>query len=124
MRSVNSMTLLGNVGADPELTNTTNGGEYVRFSVALNESWKDARGTEHKRTTWVPCVAWNGERRALATLIAKYVKKGDPVYVQGQLETWPQKLPGKEGREISIDRFQVRVNEIVFLGSRGGTDAR
>ena len=77
---VNQHTILGNVGKDPELR-TTERGNVATFSVATTETWKDAAGTKQEQTTWHNVVVWGN----LADIAAKWLKKGNKVYLVGKL---------------------------------------
>lgn len=111
--SVNKVTLLGNLGQDPEIKTTPNGAQVANFSVACTERWTDQSGQKQERTEWVRCVAW----RKLAEIIGQYVKKGDKIYVEGKLQTreWEDKNGG--GKRYTTE---VVVDEVVLLGGNGG----
>jgi len=84
MASLNKATLIGHIGADPELKMTnTNGVPVVNLRVATNEGWTDAQGQKHENTTWHTVVCY----RNLAQVVAQYMKKGRQVYVEGRLQT-------------------------------------
>ena len=82
--SLNRVTLLGNVGADPEARSLTNGGQVVNLRLATSESWKDREGERQERTQWHQIVCWN---EPLGKIIVDHVRKGSKVYIEGQLET-------------------------------------
>jgi len=77
---VNQHTILGNVGKDPELR-TTERGNVATFSVATTETWKDSAGTKQEQTTWHNVVVWG----TLADIAAKWLKKGNKVYLVGKV---------------------------------------
>lgn len=77
---VNQHTILGNVGKDPELR-TTERGNVATFTVATTETWKDATGTKQEQTTWHNVVVWG----ILADIAAKWLKKGNKVYLVGKV---------------------------------------
>lgn len=86
---VNKVTLVGNVGRDPELRKLDNGVSVANFSIATNESYKDKSGQWKDLTEWHEIVVW----RALADSIETRLKKGMMVYLEGKLttRTWQDK---------------------------------
>ena len=84
MSSVNEATVLGNLGADPEVKTFNDGGKIVTLSVATSESWNDKQsGERQERTEWHRVVLRGG----LANTAEKYLKKGSKVYIQGAMRT-------------------------------------
>lgn len=81
-RSVNKVILIGNLGKDPEVRYTGAGVAVATFTLATNESWRDAEGNTQERTEWHNLVAW----RKLAEVIGEYLKKGSKIYVEGRLQ--------------------------------------
>lgn len=77
---VNRATLIGNIGSDPELRWTGNGKRVCRFSLATDETWRDAKG-EHKSTTWHQIVCWE----QLAERCGITLSKGHRVYIEGKI---------------------------------------
>lgn len=103
MASLNKCMFIGNVGKI-ETHFMTNGEAVTNFSLACNESWKDKNGEKQERTEWVNCIAY----RKLAEVMQKYVKKGQPLYVEGKLQT--RKYQTKDGQERYTT--DIIVNEI------------
>lgn len=114
-RSLNKATLIGNVGSDPEVRSTTNGGRVATFSLATSSVWNDQSGTRQERTEWHRCVAWNQGRQTLADVVERYVKKGEKVYVEGEI-TYRQ-WQDKDGQTRYTTEIKVR--ELILLGGRG-----
>ena len=83
--SVNKVILMGNVGKDPEYKDFDNGGSVAQFTLATTDrAFKTANGTEvPERTEWHNIVLQNG----LAKIAKEYVKKGDKLYIEGELRT-------------------------------------
>jgi single-strand DNA-binding protein len=110
------VTILGNLGADPEVRNTPSGAQVANFRVACTETWKDASGQRQERTEWVTVVAWKG----LADIAGKYLRKGSKVYVEGKLQTrqWDDKNGGgkRSATEVLCDNF-------IMLDGRPGGEA-
>src|SRR5688572_18831871 len=93
--SVNKVTLVGNLGADPEARSLNNGGEVVNMRVATSESWNDeSSGQRQERTEWHNAVIFN---ESLGRVAKSYLKKGSKVYLEGQIQTRKrQDQPGNE----------------------------
>ncbi|MBR1601040.1 MAG: single-stranded DNA-binding protein [Alphaproteobacteria bacterium] len=83
--SINKVILVGNLGADPVVSNTTSGAKVVNLRLATSDSWKDkATGERKERTEWHRIVIFNS---ALADTAERYLRKGSKVYIEGQLQT-------------------------------------
>ena len=67
-RSLNKVTLIGNLGKDPEMRSTTNGSRVANFSLATSRTWNDASGTKQEKTEWHRCVVWNTKNSQLADI--------------------------------------------------------
>ena len=112
------ITLVGNLGSDPEMRYTPDGTPVTNFSVATNRKWKDGNGTKKEETVWFRVVAW----RKLAENCAEYLSKGRQVFVKGRLtpdpETGgPKVWTGKDGNARAS--FEVTAQTVQFLGGRG-----
>jgi single-strand DNA-binding protein len=109
-RSLNQITLMGNLTRDPEVRQTPSGQSVCSFSLALNRSYKDQSGEWQEATDYIDVVAWGplGER------VGQYLKKGSRALVQGRLQSrsWEQ-----EGQKRS--KVEVLANDVTFLDSRG-----
>ncbi len=82
--SVNKVILVGRLGKDPESRTIDNGTMVVNFTIATSESYKDkTTGEKKENTEWHNIVLWRG----LAEVAAKYLHKGDLVYVEGKIRT-------------------------------------
>lgn len=77
----NRVTLIGNLGQDPETKNIEGGKKVTHFTLATDESFKNGDGQKVKETTWHNIVAWNG----LADIAGKFLKKGNEVAVEGRI---------------------------------------
>ncbi len=116
--SVNKVILVGNLGKDPEVRHSQDGGKIVSFSLATSEQWKDkASGERKEKTEWHRVVVFNDR---IADVVERYLKKGAKVYVEGQLQT--RKWQGNDGQErytteVVIGKFR---GELTMLDSRGG----
>ena len=117
-RSLNKVTLIGNLGKDPEVRTTSNGSRVASFSVATSRVWNDQSGAKQEKTEWHRCVAWNTNFSKLADVVEKYVKKGDKVYVEGRIEYG--QYQDKDGQtRYTTD---IRVMELIMLGGGRGGD--
>ena len=115
--SVNKVTLLGNLGRDPEIRAMQNGDKIVQLSVATSDRWKDKNtGEQRERTEWHRVVIFND---ALGKIAEQYLKKGSTVYLEGQLQTrkWTDQQSGQEKytTEVVLQRYR---GELTLLGSR------
>ena len=117
--SVNKVTLVGNLGRDPEIRSMQDGGKIVQLSVATSESWKDRNsGERREKTEWHRVVIFNEN---LGRTAEQYLKKGSTVYIEGQLQTrkWTdQQGQEKYTTEVVLQRYR---GELTMLGGR--TDA-
>lgn len=80
---LNKVTLIGNLGADPEVRNLESGLKFARLSIATTEGYKDNEGNRQEQTEWHRIVLWRG----LAEIAEKYLRKGSRVYLEGKLQT-------------------------------------
>ena len=115
--SVNKVTLVGNLGRDPEVRAMQNGDKIVQLSVATSDRWKDkSSGEQRERTEWHRVVIFND---ALGKIAEQYLKKGSTVYLEGQLQTrkWTDQQSGLEKytTEVVLQRYR---GELTLLGSR------
>jgi len=115
--SVNKVTLIGNLGKDPEVRSMNSGDKVVNLSIATSESWRDkATGERKEKTEWHRVVIFNEQ---LAKVAEQYLKKGSTVYIEGQLQTrkWNDKDGAeKYSTEIVLQKFR---GELTMLGGRG-----
>ena len=111
---LNKVTLIGRLGRDPETRYMPNGDAVCNFSVATDESWKDAQGKRHERTEWHNITMY----RRLAEIAAQYLKKGSLVYLEGKIQS--RKYTGKDGVERTA--YDIVANEMKMLG--GGQDGQ
>ena len=96
----NRVMLAGNLTRDPELANTNSGHVVCKFGMAVNRTWKDK-----KEILYVDLAAWG----KTAEIIAQYVKKGQPLFIEGrlQLEQWTSREGQKRSKHsIVVDSFQ------------------
>ena len=120
--SVNKVTLLGNLGAAPEVRSFQDGGKIATFKVATSENWKDKRSGERREKTEWHYVCVRAEK--LVELVEKYLSKGSKVYIEGKLET--RKWQDQNGN----DRYTTEVvlapfgSELKLLDTKDVGEAR
>ncbi|HWT55649.1 MAG TPA: single-stranded DNA-binding protein [Candidatus Microsaccharimonas sp.] len=109
-RSLNQVTLMGNLTRDPELRQTPTGQNVTSFSLALNRSYKDASGEWQEATDYIDIVAWG----PLAERVSQYLTKGRRCLVQGRLQSRSWEQDGQKRNKV-----EVLANDVTFLDSRG-----
>jgi len=115
-RSLNKVTLIGNLGNDPEVRSTTGGNRVATFSLATSRTWNDASGGKQEKTEWHRCVVWNTKTSQLADIVERYVHKGDKLFVEGRIEY--RQWQDKDGQTRYSTEINVR--ELIMLSSRQG----
>lgn len=116
-RSVNKVILLGNVGNQPEIRSVGNGGRVANISLATSRQWNDAQGNKQEKTEWHRLVIWNrGAKGGLADVVEKYVKKGDKLYIEGEISY--RQWQDKDGQTRYTT--EITVNELTLLGNNSG----
>jgi len=111
MVSVNRMTIVGNLGNDPEMRFTPNGRPVTSFSVATNWRYTTAEGERREETEWFNVVCWS----KLAEQCNQFLTRGRLVYIEGRLRlrTWE----GQDGQTRS--RNEVVADRVKFLDRQG-----
>ena len=111
-RSLNRVTLIGNLGKDPEVKYTPSGTPVAKLALATNERFKDKSGEWQDRTEWHNVVLWQRQ----AEIAGEYLKKGSKVYIEGRLQTrsWDDKTSGQKKYMT-----EVVANDLILLGGRG-----
>lgn len=103
---INKVFLYGNLTRDPELKALPSGSQVANFGLATNRTYKDKNGAKQEATEFHNVVAFG----RTAEVIAQYVKKGRPIFVEGRLQTrtWDDKEGGKKNyrTEIIVENFQ------------------
>ncbi len=112
-RGINKVILVGNLGRDPEVRYSANGGAVANITIATSEQWTDKQsGQKQERTEWHRVVLFN----RLGEIAGEYLRKGSQVYIEGKLQT--RKWQDNNGQ----DRYTTEIvaNEMQMLGGRGG----
>jgi len=118
--SLNKVTIIGNLGKDPEIRSTSSGKELASFSLATTDSWKDASGERKEKTEWHRIVVYN---EGLVGVIKNYVKKGSKLYIEGSLQTreWVDQAGVKKyTTEIVLQGFG---SQMVLLDSKNSNSS-
>lgn len=83
MRGLNRVTLIGNLGQDPELRKLEGNISVAKLSMATSEAYKDENGQTQTHTEWHTVILW----RNMAEMAEKYLKKGSLICIEGKLRT-------------------------------------
>ncbi len=111
-RSLNKAIIIGNLGSDPEIRTTGSGTRVANFSVATSRSWKNQAGEQQEKTEWHRIVCWD----KLAEIVERYLKKGNQVYIEGEIEY--RSYEDKDG--VTKYSTEIRAREMMMLGGRDG----
>jgi single-strand DNA-binding protein len=113
MAGVNKVILVGRLGKDPEVRNLDSGATVANFSMVTSETYKDKTTGERKEITeWHNVVLWRG----LADIAAKYLRKGDQVYIEGKLRT-------RSWEKDNVTRYTTEVvgDNLTLIGNKQST---
>jgi single-strand DNA-binding protein len=120
MASLNQVSLIGNLGADPEIKSFQNGGKIANLRIATSESWKDkTTGEKKERTEWHSVTVSSD---GLVGVVERFLNKGSKVYVQGQLQTrkWQdQSGNDRYSTEVVLRGFDAKL--VMLDGKSGGS---
>ena len=113
---INKVTLVGNLGRDPEIRTLENGTKVGTFSLATNESYKDKNDAWQTLTEWHNIVVWRG----LAEKAERELKKGGLAYIEGKITH--RKYQDKDGQEKSVTEIVANnLNSLERRENRGGS---
>lgn len=100
MASFNKVILMGNVTRDPELKTTAKGTSIAKLGLAISRKWSTESGEKKEETTFVD-IDFMGK---IAETVGKFVKKGDPIHVDGRLklDQWDDKKTGEKRSKLGI----------------------
>jgi len=115
------VTIVGNLGNDPEMRYTPSGVPVTRFSVATNRRWTSGEGDSREETVWFRVSAW----RKLAETCNQYLSKGRQVLVEGRLTPdaesgGPRVWTGNDG--VARASYELNALTVKFLGTRAETE--
>jgi single-strand DNA-binding protein len=116
MASFNKVILMGNLTRDPELRYTPKGTSLAKLGLAVNRRWTAETGEQKEETTFVDVEAWGVQ----AENIAKYMKKGSPMLIEGRLrlDQWDDKQTGQKRSKLVVVCENSR-----FVGSAASREA-
>jgi single-strand DNA-binding protein len=106
----NKVQLIGNLGNAPEIKSISGGKKMARFSMATNETYRNAKGEKVTETQWHNIVAWG----KVAELAEKYLAKGSEIAIEGKLIN--RNYTDKDGTKKYIT--EVQLNELLMLGDK------
>ncbi len=106
----NRVNLIGNLGMDPQVRETSNGKKMAKFTMATSETYRNSKGDKVTETQWHNIVAWGNQ----ATYVEKYMEKGQQVAIEGKLTHREYKDTKGEKRFIT----EIVVHEILILKYR------
>ena len=111
-RSVNKITLIGNVGQDPDVRSTQSGSRIAKCSLATSRQFKDRSGVQQEKTQWHRLTFFG----KLADIVEQWVNKGDRLYVEGEIE-YSTTQDDQGNTRYWTD---IVVREMIMLGSKDG----
>ena len=113
-KGINKAIIIGNLGKDPEVRYTQNGGAIANLTIATSESWRDKQSAEKKeKTEWHRVVLFG----KLAEVAGEYLRKGSQVYIEGKLTT--RKWEDQAGVERYTTEIHVNVGGVMqMIGSK------
>ncbi len=118
MASLNRVSLIGNLGADPEIRRLNSGDMVVNLRIACTDTWRDKQSGERKeRTEWVSAVLCN---EGLCKVAEQYLKKGSRIFLEGSLQTrsWEDQSGQKRySTEVVLQKFR---GELIMLDGPSG----
>lgn len=112
MATYNKVLIMGNLTRDPELKQTPSNQSIAQIGIAMNRKFKDREGNMREEVTYVDCEAWG----RTAEVMAQYLSKGKPVFVEGRLkfDQWQDQSGNNRSKlKVVVESFQ-------FIDSKGG----
>jgi single-strand DNA-binding protein len=110
MRGINRVTLVGNLGKDPELRNLAAGTPVAKMILATTETYRLKDGSSHTQTDWHTIIAWRG----LATLAVEYLRKGSLVYIEGKIRY--RQYEDKDGQKKYVT--EIVADQLLMLDKK------
>lgn len=107
MASLNKVTLIGNLGADPEIKQTNNGQHVANLRIATSETYTDRNGQRQENTEWHNVSAFG----KTAEICGQYLSKGRSVYVEGRIKT--REYTDRDGNNRKAT--EIVANQVLFL---------
>ena len=116
MRGLNRVTLIGNIGNDPEYKTLQDGAPVAKFSIATTETYRLKNGETQSHTDWHTIIAWRG----LATFASQYIHKGSLLYVEGKLRN--RQYEDKEGVKKYVT--EIVAEQVILLDKKAKSPER
>jgi single-strand DNA-binding protein len=116
MRGLNRVTLIGNIGNDPEYKTLQDGAPVAKFSIATTETYRLKNGETQSHTDWHTIIAWRG----LATFASQYIHKGSLLYVEGKLRN--RQYEDKEGMKKYVT--EIVAEQVILLDKKAKSPER
>lgn len=111
--AINNIHIIGNVGNDPKVHYFENSDKIsIQFSVAVTDRWKDNAGAQKEDTTWVRCTRYTKN-----VDLAKYIRKGDKIYLAGKARTSAYIKDG-----VAVGVLEMLVDKIDFLSVKDNSN--
>ena len=108
---LNKVSLIGNVGNDPEFRFTKDGKEFSVFSLATTESWKDRHsGVKKERTEWHRIIVFS---EGLVSIVRTFVQKGSKLFIEGSIQT--RKFVDSRSQEVHRTEIVLQGNSVLIL---------
>jgi single-strand DNA-binding protein len=114
-RCLNKATLIGYLGADPDIRTTPGGARVAQFSLATSRRWNDREGRLQEKTQWHRVVVWD-TLPATFGFVEKYLRKGDRVYVEGEIDYRSYETDSGDTRWTT----EIKAWEVLAAGELGG----
>ncbi|MFQ5924572.1 MAG: single-stranded DNA-binding protein [Dehalococcoidia bacterium] len=111
MASLNKVTVIGNLGTDPEMRFTSSGNPVTSFRIATTRTYVTSEGERRQETEWFTVVTWS----KLAETCNQFLSKGRRAYVEGRLRT--HTWEGQDGQRRF--RNEIVANRVIFLDRPG-----
>jgi single-strand DNA-binding protein len=110
MKGLNKITLIGNVGGEPDIRTLDQNVKVAKFSFATTETYRDQNGQLQSNTDWHTIILWRG----LAELVEKHVQKGTHLYIEGKLKYRTYEDKDKQKKTIA----EIIAEEIILLDKK------
>ena len=118
--SFRQITLLGNVGKDPDIKTLSNGATVASFGIAVTDKWRDKAGQQQEKTTWFNCSVWQtGDSGLVNSVVKPYVKKGSMLFISGTPEIQEYEKDGVKQRAFNV-RIGGPGSTLRLCGQPGG----
>ena len=106
----NKVQLIGNLGMNPEIKTLESGKKLAKFTIATNETYKNAKGEKITDTQWHNVIAWN----KIAEIVEMFLEKGKEIAIEGKLTS--RSYDDKDGNKKYIT--EIVCNELLMLGNK------